>query len=135
MLLPTSRPVISVKKLAIMFFFYLSTSGQAQAWVELFGKSWWGKMLCQLMVVLGKAGKQEFKCQKTLNPIALRACDGKCSFGSQKTIKSGKSWWGRAQSWWGKPESWWGSRPTNCVGNSTRGPKMKSYLQLVIKKS
>ena len=25
-------------------------------WVELFRKSWWGKMSCQLMVVLGKPG-------------------------------------------------------------------------------
>ena len=33
-------------------------------WVELFGKSWWGKMPCQLMVVFAKAGKQEFKCEK-----------------------------------------------------------------------
>ena len=35
-----------------------------EAWVELFGKSWWGKMPCQLMVFLGKASKQEFKCKK-----------------------------------------------------------------------
>ena len=32
--------------------------------MELFGKSWWGKMPCQLMVTLGKPGKQEFKCQE-----------------------------------------------------------------------
>ena len=32
--------------------------------MELFGKSWWGKMPCQLMFVLGNPGKQEFKCQK-----------------------------------------------------------------------
>ena len=32
--------------------------------VKLFGKCRWDKMSCQLMVVLGKAGKQEFKCKE-----------------------------------------------------------------------
>ena len=49
---------------------------EAQFWsfaIKLWGhgwsfsnKSWWGKMSCQLMVVLGKPGKQECKCQKVL---------------------------------------------------------------------
>ena len=36
-----------------------------------FRKSWWGKMPRQLMVVLGKPGKQEFKWQKLIESDSL----------------------------------------------------------------
>ena len=68
--------------------------------------NWW--------LSLENLANKNFSAKKPWNPIALRACGGKCSFLSQKTIKSDKIWWGRAQSWWGKPESCWGIHPTNC---------------------
>ena len=63
---------------------------------------------------LGKLRNKNSSTKKSSNPIALRACGEKLSLWRQKTMKSGKIWWGRAQSWWGKTEGWWGSRPTNC---------------------
>ena len=98
-------------------------------------------MACQLMVFLRNAGKQEFKYQKVFEYDSFASLrriffarkknlPGKPGifflpgkFWSQKTIKSGKSWWGSSQSWWVKPESWWGSRPINCIGNSARDSK------------
>ena len=50
------------------------------AWVELFGKSWWGKVTCQLMVILRKPDKQEFKCKNVFESDSFASLRWKITF-------------------------------------------------------
>ena len=62
-----------------------------------------------------------FQCRYTLNTDIMIQLWVNVTILKSKTQKSIENLCGKPYSWCSRRQSWWGSRPTNCIGNSTRG--------------